>query len=554
MFKSPSLFVQIAAGVFGCLLVAVAAYLTATAMLSTMFAFRSPLKDVPPQPGAALGQPAARQVVYILVDALRVDTSQQAEIMPNLARLRQQGAWALMHSRPLSYSQPGYSSLLTGAWPDVSDGPVANLDYELIPTFTQDNIFSAAQQAGLKTAVSGYNWFEKLIPQAAVSAHFYTAGEDRLADRAVVDAAMPWLGQDYRLILIHIDQVDYAGHHEGGPISPNWAAAARRADDLLGEILARLDLTRDTVLVTSDHGQIDPGGHGGNDPITLLEPFILAGAAVKPGSYPDVQMVDVAPTLAALLGTRLPAAAQGQPRLEMLNLPAATLAALPAAITLQQTRLLEGYTLAIGRPLTASQLPQGADVASYQAVLDKEVAGRLYLERVPRGLGVALVMLLLIGLVTRSRPRGLPWILGGALLSLGLFHLRYAVLDGHVYSLSWVPSQMELVLYLAQTSAIAITGGWLLTVLGTGALRRGRAAAAGTTLSYLLVVFGLLAIPFGVSFTLNGLLPVWTLPELTSFYLGFLSLLQAMFSAVVGVLLAGLAALLARPTKVGAVS
>ena len=29
---------------------------------------------------------------------------------------------------------------------------------------------------------------------------------------------------------------------------------------------------------SSDHGQIDRGGHGGNEPIVLLEPFVLAGA------------------------------------------------------------------------------------------------------------------------------------------------------------------------------------------------------------------------------------------------------------------------------------
>ena len=147
----------------------------------------------------------------------------------------------------------------------------------------------------MRTAVSGYNWFEKLIPQNAVSASFYTSGEDQKADRAVVDAALPWLGQDFHLVLIHIDQVDYAGHHEGGPVSPNWAAAARRADDLLAEILAKVDLSKDTVLVCSDHGQIDPGGHGGIEPVVLTEPFILAGVGVKPGSYGDIQMVDVAP-------------------------------------------------------------------------------------------------------------------------------------------------------------------------------------------------------------------------------------------------------------------
>ena len=121
-------------------------------------------------------------------------------------------------------------------------------------------------------------------------------------------------------MLIHIDQVDYAGHHEGGPVDPRWDAAARRADDLLAEIAATLDLSKDTLFVASDHGQIDRGGHGGQDPITLVEPWVLAGAGVQPGRYGDVEQVDVAPTLAALLGVNIPASAQGRVRTEMLAL------------------------------------------------------------------------------------------------------------------------------------------------------------------------------------------------------------------------------------------
>ena len=44
-----------------------------------------------------------------------------------------------------------------------------------------------------KTAVSGYDWWQKLIPPEDVEAGFYTKGEDQEADRQVVDAALPWL-------------------------------------------------------------------------------------------------------------------------------------------------------------------------------------------------------------------------------------------------------------------------------------------------------------------------------------------------------------------------
>ena len=308
-------------GILACLLIAAGAYVWTSRLMDSVYAYRSLLHDAPPAPGEPLGAPLTRRVVFVLIDALREDTSLKPEVMPFLNELRGRSASATMHSRPPSYSQPGYSTLLTGAWPDLSDGPTINLDYAEILTWTQDDLVSAVQRAGRKAAVSGYYWFERLIPQGAVAASFYTPGEDAAADRAVVDAVLPWLkANDHLFTLIHIDQVDFAGHHEGGPADPRWNAAARRADDLLAEIAATLDLSKDTLFVASDHGQIDRGGHGGQDPITLVEPWVLAGAGVKPGSYGDVAQVDVAPTLAALLGVNIPASAQGRARTEMLAL------------------------------------------------------------------------------------------------------------------------------------------------------------------------------------------------------------------------------------------
>ena len=149
--------------IFASLILAALAGYWALQMMSSLFGFRSPLRLNPPAPGRVLDRPVARRLVIVLVDALREDTSQDAEVMPGLAQLRGKGAWAVMHSRPPSYSEPGYSVLLTGAWPDLSDGPAANLDYNAIYPFTQDNIFSAAHRLGIRTAVSGYYWFEKLI-------------------------------------------------------------------------------------------------------------------------------------------------------------------------------------------------------------------------------------------------------------------------------------------------------------------------------------------------------------------------------------------------------
>jgi predicted AlkP superfamily pyrophosphatase or phosphodiesterase len=271
-------------GTIGLLLLAIGAALWAFKLMDSVQTYRSPIAHTPPSPGQSLGNPLTHQMVIVLIDALRYDTSTNSAVMPFLNHLRSQGASATMHSQPPSFSAPGWATILTGSWPTINDAQLFNPpDATSARTFTQDDIFSAAQHAGLKTAVSGYAWFEGMLANSGVDASFYTIGEDNIADLDVVNAAMPWLKSDYQFILIHLDQVDYAGHHQGGPLNPNWDAAAARADALLSNIVASMDLSKDTVMVISDHGQINRGGHGGPDPITLVEPFVIAGNSVVPG-------------------------------------------------------------------------------------------------------------------------------------------------------------------------------------------------------------------------------------------------------------------------------
>jgi hypothetical protein len=517
--------------------------------MDSLYAYRSPLQNNPPSPGQPLGQPLTRRVVFVLIDALREDTSLDPEVMPFLNELRGQGAWATMHGRAPSYSEPAYSVLLIGAWPDVSDGPAMNLEYDEIPTWTQDDLVSAAHRAGVKTAVSGFNWFEKLIPQAAVSASFYTAGEDQVADREVVDAALPWLQEGgYQFVFIHLDQVDYAGHHEGGPQDPRWDAAARRTDDLLREIAATLDLSQDTLFVGSDHGQIDQGGHGGQDKVVLVDLYVLVGAGVRPGQYDDVSQVDVAPTLAVLLGANLPASSQGQVLSQMLDLTAEQQSALASALEAQQSQLVDHYQAAIGRQVAVE--PGEAEtmssiVPAYQAALEAARTARLRSERLPRLLLALVVALMPAAVLFLKRGRDVAWLLAGAVLYVLLFNLRYAVLDGRTYSLSSVLSAGELILYCVMTALLALVISWLVSSLGVGAFRRGPRRATGWALALTLVTIYLLSLPVLWHFLFNGALVTWTLPDMLSMFLGFLSLIQILVVAVGGLVLTGLTALIA---------
>lgn len=546
----PSRFVLAAAF---CIVLGLAALGWGVSLVDSLYAYRSPLHSRPPLPGEVLGEPLSRRVVFFLIDGLREDTSRDLQAMPFLNELRGRAAWAVMHSRPPSYSAPGYSTLLTGAWPELNDGPVFNASYEDIPLFTQDDLFSAARRAGLRTALSGYYWFEKLVPQQAMDSAFYTPAEDQHADQAVMEAALPWLEQGgYDFILIHLDQLDFAGHYEGGPEDPRWQAAARRIDDHLRQAAARLDLEQDILLIASDHGHIQRGGHGGHDLAALREPFLLLGPGITPGRYADIEMVDVAPTLAVLLGTNLPASSQGRVLVEMLGgLSAADQARVKAAYQAQQSRLRLAHGQALGLPSQESGLfPAGGStepLLTDQAVMEAAFQRRLASERLPRfAAALAAALAFLAVLLYVFRRSGMTWLVGGGLLFSFCFNLRFGVIGGRTYSWSSVAGVEDILLFVGVSALAALFTSSVFFALFTRLLRRPPAETAWMIFGMGFFALYFVSLPVGWSFALNGPLVGWALPEWRSHFLAFLSLVQMGFLGLYLPLFAGGYALLAR--------
>jgi Metalloenzyme superfamily len=113
--------------------------------------------------------------------------------------------------------------------------------------------------------------------------------------------------------------VDRAGHAEG--VGETYRATAGAVDRMLRAAVASLDLSTTTVIVTADHGHVAPGGHGGIEREVAHVPLILAGKGVVPGAQiRDPRLIDVAPTVAALLGVPAPGHAEGRALVEALAL------------------------------------------------------------------------------------------------------------------------------------------------------------------------------------------------------------------------------------------
>jgi hypothetical protein len=319
---------------------------------------------------------------------------------------------------------------------------------------------------------------------------------------------------------------------------------------MLEQIAGALDLKQDTLIVLSDHGQIDRGGHGGQDPITLVEPFVMVGAGVKPGQYLDMQMVDVAPTIAVLLGTNIPASTEGRPLMETLNVDGARQTLIHKAWSAQQAALAFAYESAIGAPTQSRESAQAAIDAARESRKSKEELPRL----VVTGVIVFVVSLGGAGQLAWTRRRDAERLVVAAILYVVLYNFIFAVIAGNTYSMSTVPTSgaTAFVIEIAEYTLIATLPAWLIVMLITGAFKRGATDSAQATFAFGFVTICFLYLPALWGFAINGAWVTWHLPDPLTIFLHFTNLLQAMLVAVLSIVLAGVAALLGWRLKVRA--
>lgn len=102
-------------------------------------------------------------------------------------------------------------------------------------------------------------------PDAAGHDEDWAVLDVEVARRAAEELASP----DRTAGFLYFGQVDGTGHRVG--TGDAYSAAIERVDALVGQVLAALDARGDredwTVVVTTDHGHRDEGGHGGRAPV-----------------------------------------------------------------------------------------------------------------------------------------------------------------------------------------------------------------------------------------------------------------------------------------------
>ncbi|WP_090929489.1 alkaline phosphatase family protein [Nonomuraea jiangxiensis] len=215
-------------------------------------------------------------------------------------------------------SGPGWSSIATGAWPDkhgVVDNGFAAPNFQKFPDF-----LTRAKNARPELATAAFFSWAALDEHGAFSRAIdhrlvldgYTVGW-AAADRQVAEAAERHLATaDPDALFVYLGDTDEVAH-DLGPHCPEYLAALATQDAYLGRLLAAIrgratyPGERWTVLVTTDHGHVDAGGHGGTTDEERTV-FVIAsrldadlGGRVLAGP----RLVDVGPTALAALGVEV---------------------------------------------------------------------------------------------------------------------------------------------------------------------------------------------------------------------------------------------------------
>ncbi|MHA1365848.1 MAG: alkaline phosphatase family protein [Candidatus Heimdallarchaeota archaeon] len=258
-----------------------------------------------------IGTPEAitDQMLIFFVDGMRYDVMMTANT-PNFDELRANGTtFSNYRSVQPSYSNVNYAAFSTGSTTNITN-VFANANDQIdIPT-----LYSELDPLGLSMGLvtSSGTWSNFLGPYAdvihKVDFEYHQPGGDGL----MRDAALTTIASNFSKIqFIDFSDVDAIGH-ESGATSDEYTETIELVDGYIGEIIdlyASLgQLENTTVVLFSDHGHNDVGGHGSRNEQETHATLVLSGKGIKNQGVIESKrtgMNSVTPTLLAMAGVPL---------------------------------------------------------------------------------------------------------------------------------------------------------------------------------------------------------------------------------------------------------
>ena len=257
-------------------------------------------------------------VLVVGVDGVRFDFL-AAESAPSVWALGQAGFLARVpvdEATP-TWSGPCWATIATGT--GVAGHGITGNDLTGHRLAEHPDFVTLATRAGLPTLLAVSGWPPLALPEdggplfaEATRREFTAVPQTSLAwdaaDEAITATAAAVLAADApRVSFVYLGAVDLAGHATGSGAA--YRAALRAADQRVGRLVAAVRSRQSgpqqnwTIVVVTDHGHLDEGGHGGREPEVATAWAAAAGPGIRPGAPPPVtRQEQVAPLVLAVAG------------------------------------------------------------------------------------------------------------------------------------------------------------------------------------------------------------------------------------------------------------
>ena len=292
-----------------------------------------PMEGVEPSPYP--NEPLTEGFLFVVLDGGRIDLMSDPDLMPNLNRRVQDGAYLEVRTNPLTMTAMCVKEMATGV-PSRPNEALQNFrpkhpgsidGFNLATTFDGDNDGEPDNHVGI---IGDYVWKE-LIPDRDLvpfykarygHADYYQGDEEAFEElkRWARGAPPEGFSQSRNLIVAHLSGLDSVGHRYSAADSPEYDEKLRWLDTNLEEVFQ--ELSEDwTVVVTSDHGLTDSGQHGSDLEILRNVPAFMWGPNIKQGVVVEgVQQRDLATLPSVLFSLPMPHAVHGRIPLDAFDI------------------------------------------------------------------------------------------------------------------------------------------------------------------------------------------------------------------------------------------
>ncbi len=269
------------------------------------------------------------KVLLIGIDGVRPDVLAEVPT-PNIDSLAASGWYTdVARTTTPSVSGPSWSSMLTGVWPEkhgVTNNSFTGRDYDTWPGF----LTRVERERPELATFAALDWLPLAelpdggpVVSGAIDTRVVVDGYDlgwAQADGEVASQAVLHLVEaDPDAMFVYLGNPDETSHRHGS-IGTEYRDAIALADWHVGMLIDAVRVRRYAndedwlVLISTDHGRLEDGGHGGDSPEEMTIFILASGLRAEDGSraastvtadWPPpgpANIVDIAATALAHLG------------------------------------------------------------------------------------------------------------------------------------------------------------------------------------------------------------------------------------------------------------